>query len=495
MHGSWFEKGETGIAWQGEHAWRWNDIKSVTGLKYDVVYGKGKDFLSKRGLIDITMHTGGVNQKKAKKFDFSYPTAFFGVYIFSSKGDNDIKGNVFKGVFDNASYCMASIAIATMVLLTFLILKKYDSNPSIEFTMLRIFGNVLTQSLPDSMIPRSFIGAAWILLVSTYNMLMFFMYRSIIISLLTVEIKTNVINNLGDLNKTENENVRILLTTSYVPQYLKEANMLTGFENRIDYVNRTGDEEFVINSILNGSHVLIETFWDLGRVICKANKKADKEMATIQDFWKSIEPLFSSRRANLVRKKYKYAENVDIGLMWFHSFGFWDIRERTILYARDLRKNDGLWAPDEGRCKNHDTAHTKQSCTLIPRMDYNMRTKNIGTRVYKCLKMILLKTIRMSSISGENYCSQPRTCENGLHNLCIWYVPDSFCFHHGNSCWSQKIRVEGKTCSKNPGLVIVRGQISRTTICEILCCVGTWHKIYIYYLHSLLILGFACIWN
>ena len=380
--GVWYEQGETGVAWQGEHAWRLNDVKSVTGLEYDVKYGKGL-FTLRKGLADMTINTHGVNQDKAKKFDFSYPTAFFGVYIFSGKGDDRIKGNVFKGVFDDATYAMASISLATMVLLTFLILKKEDTNPSIVLTILRIFGNVFTQSLPDSMIPRSLIGTVWILFVPAYNMLMCLMYSSIIISLLTVAIETNVINNLGDLNKTENENVRIFMNRQgFVPAYLKDAKMLTGFENRTDYINGTGDEEFVIKSILNGSHVLIGNFWYFRQIICRANKKADKEMATIQDFWKSIEPLFSSRRGNLMRKKYKYAANVDKGLMWFHAFGFWEIRDATFWYALDLRRNDGVWAPNQGKCKKHITA---QTCKLVPKMDYKLRTKNIKTRVYDCL--------------------------------------------------------------------------------------------------------------
>ena len=84
-----------------------------------------------------------------------------------------------------------------------------------------------------------------------------------------------------------------------------------------------------------------------------------------------------------MRKKYKYAENVDKGLMWFHAFGFWDIRETTFWYGLDLRRNDGVWAPDKRRCKNREVSDVMaQTCKLIPKMDYNMRTKNKGSRVY-----------------------------------------------------------------------------------------------------------------
>ena len=381
----WFEEDHPGVAWHGEPAWRLNDVKSVTGLEYEVVTGLNEIKAIKTGHADMSMLSHGLNQRKANDVDFSYPVSFFEVYIFSGKGDGSVKGNVFKDVFDDASYCLASISLAIMVLLTFILLKKETSHPSIMSTMLHIFGNVFKQALPSSMAPRSYIGAVWLLLVPTYNMWICMMYSSIIISMLTVIIDTNMVNNMGDLNKTETENIRIFLNErSFVPGFLKDANMLTGFENRTDFFlsrNRTIkklDEEFVLESILNGSHVLIDTFWRLRNIICQANKKAGRELVTSYDFWKSKDPVFRSRRGVLVRKNYPHAENIDKGLIWFHALGFWEIWDVTYWYNLDLRRNDGIRAPDGGLCKNRAK---KQACTLIPKMDFSVRTKNIRARV------------------------------------------------------------------------------------------------------------------
>ena len=377
----WFEEDHTGVAWHGEPAWRLNDVKSVTGLEYEVVTGHKEEKAIKTGLADMGMVSHGLNQMKANNFDFSYPVSFREVYIFSGKGDGRVQGNVFKDVFDDTSYSLAAISLAIMVLLTFIILKKETSHPSIILTMLHMFGNVFKQALPSSMTPRSYIGAAWLIFVPTYNMLMCMMYSSIIISMLTVVIETNMVNNMGDLNTTENENVRIFLNErSFVPGLLKDANMLTGFENRIDYFlskNRTIkklDEEFVLKSILNGSHVLIDTFWRLRNLICLANKKAGREVVTAHDFWKSTDPVLKTRRGVLVRKKYPHAENIDKGLIWFHALGFWEIWDVTVWYNLDLRRNDGIRAPDGGLCKNRAK---KQACTLIPKMDFSVRKDNL----------------------------------------------------------------------------------------------------------------------
>ena len=211
------------------------------------------------GHADISINPFGVNQKLAENYGFSYPTYFVGVYILSSKGDGVIKGNVFKGVFDDLTYGMASISIVATVLLTWFMIGKQ----SFWFTTLHMLGSLFRQSLPSSFIPQSSSksGAAWILLVSVYNMVLGMMYCSIIVSLLAVKKDSNMINTLADLNTTENQNVRLFMNKrSFVPDFLRGANMLAGFENRTDFIAGQSKEEFMIKSILNGSHVLIGPF-------------------------------------------------------------------------------------------------------------------------------------------------------------------------------------------------------------------------------------------
>ena len=151
---------------------------------------------------------------------------------------------------------MACLSLIAMVLLSWFMIRN---DKSIGFTTLHVIGNVVRQSLPDSMMPRSSsVRAAWMILVSTYNMILGMMYCSIIISLLAVAKQTNVINTLADLNTTENENVRLFINEkSFVPGFLESANMLAGFENRTDLIMGQKNSSLVIDSILNGSHVLI----------------------------------------------------------------------------------------------------------------------------------------------------------------------------------------------------------------------------------------------
>ena len=254
----WYEPDPTsdGIAWHGEEAWRMGDLKSTMGLDFEIVTGSSTEAKLLDGSADVSINPFGMNQKFAENFGFSYPTYFVGVYILSAKGTDVIKGNVFKGVFDDLTYGMACLSLIAMVLLSWFMIRN---DKSIGFTTLHVIGNVVRQSLPDSMMPRSSsVRAAWMILVSTYNMILGMMYCSIIISLLAVAKQTNVINTLADLNTTENENVRLFINEkSFVPGFLESANMLAGFENRTDLIMGQKNASLVINSILNGSHVLI----------------------------------------------------------------------------------------------------------------------------------------------------------------------------------------------------------------------------------------------
>ena len=78
------------------------------------------------------------------------------------------------------------------------------------------------------------------------------------------------------------------------------------------------------------------------------------------------------------RKGYKHAENVDKGMIWFHALGYWPVRDIAWWYGLDIRRNGGIKAPDRGQCKDR---RKKQTCKLIPKMDFNLRTKNIRARV------------------------------------------------------------------------------------------------------------------
>ena len=92
------------------------------------------------------------------------------------------------------------------------------------------------------------------------------------------------------------------------------------------------------------------------------------------------------------RKDYRHAENVDKGLMWFHALGFWQIKDVAWWYGLDIRRNGGIRAPDGGPCKERGQ---RQTCELIPKMDFNLRTKNIRARVSLSLIITIMSSIRL----------------------------------------------------------------------------------------------------
>ena len=75
---------------------------------------------------------------------------------------------------------------------------------------------------------------------------------------------------------------------SYVGPFLKSANMLDGFEDRIDYFD-TADmhKPYIIESMLNGSHVYITSYGNIYSAICNANKNENKTIAELKDLRKS----------------------------------------------------------------------------------------------------------------------------------------------------------------------------------------------------------------
>ena len=111
------------------------------------------------------------------------------------------------------------------------------------------------------------------------------MYGSIVISVLVRGTQPPGINSLGDLNKTENIDIRIVMEEGYIPEFLKSANMLDGFNDRIDYVNTYNDQNKtidVLKLVLQRSHVYItgSLYYDL----CNANKDANITIANLEDF-------------------------------------------------------------------------------------------------------------------------------------------------------------------------------------------------------------------
>ena len=76
----------------------------------------------------------------------------------------------------------------------------------------------------------------------------------------------------------------------------------------------------------------------------------------------SSDPLISNRAGFILRKKYKYAEKVDLEFMWLHALGMNSNNNVDLVGAADeLKRNQGIWAPDSGPCADSER---NKICTL-----------------------------------------------------------------------------------------------------------------------------------
>ena len=75
---------------------------------------------------------------------------------------------------------------------------------------------------------------------------------------------------------------------SFIPQFLKSANMLYGFEHRITYIDINNDEKKrieVLSNVLKGTHVLITEYFEGD--LCETNSNANFTLANLDNFRKS----------------------------------------------------------------------------------------------------------------------------------------------------------------------------------------------------------------
>ena len=202
-------------------------------------------------------------------------------------------GNVVKGVFDDASYALALLAIVLMVIVAWCILNREGSEISFSTTLLHMVGNSLNQSLNSALRPRKTTGEAVIIFFSLYNMAICVMYSSVVISILNTTQEPTGIDAMSDLNRTENKHIRIFMKNlSYVPEYLKSSQMLEGFDHRVDYINPPTRNKGaylhdILKSVHNGSHVYISSEGNFNAIICPVNEEANRTVLRKDEFRRS----------------------------------------------------------------------------------------------------------------------------------------------------------------------------------------------------------------
>ena len=300
---TWFEDDSSGngVAWHGRPAWQFLDLKSRIGLEYDVITdlppragNMYSDFLALvNGDADMAIDYWGVNYDRILLIDYSHLQSTRGVYIFSGRKDDHLTGNVVKGVFDNPSYGVALMAVVLMVMVAWCILQRegYKTSP---FTVLfHMVGNSLNQPLNQAIWPKNTFGQLIVIGFSLYNLILCAMYSSVIISILSTIQEPKHIDSLSDLQKTENQDIRIFLKKmSYVPGYMNTSNMLEGLQHRIDYINPplVNAETYlqdILQSVRNGSHVYISSEPNFNALICPVNKAANETLFRKAEYRKS----------------------------------------------------------------------------------------------------------------------------------------------------------------------------------------------------------------
>ena len=260
----WFLQDHSGdgVTWHGYPAWDMVNLKCRIGLNYEIITKLPEpqdniypDMLAlMKGKADISIDVWGVNYKRSTLIDFSYPREFDGDYIISAKQKRYINADLIMGVFDDVSFLCLILALFAMIFVSWLIHIKKNQTNSLITCALYLIGNAFNQGLHSSIIPKAVLGKTLITLFSAYNYIICLMYSCIIISFLIGGSRPLNINSLDDLNKTENMNVRIILNKKgYTYEFLRSANMLRGFEHRLDYygVSDLGKPQMIEN-ILKG---------------------------------------------------------------------------------------------------------------------------------------------------------------------------------------------------------------------------------------------------
>ena len=315
----WFEPQPSGdgIAWHGWPAWDFANLKSRLGLEYKVVTDvpEMRDNLYPAmlalidGLADVSIDAWGVNYDRYKLVDFSYPqySSQSGVYIISGATKMIGHADLVMGVYDDLSFWLLNLAVVAQILMSYLLLKKENTEHSLFTSAVYVFGNVLYQGLNDKLIPKKSLGKAIMTLFTFYNFALNLMFMSFIISLLVSGTPPPQINSLADLNKEMFRDVRIIMNRrSYVPQILNSSGMLDGYEHRIDYIDahEGGD---TIGKIRDGSHVFITTYGNFLAFLCRTIRHANKTVGKREDFRKSKQ-VFSASTSILYCKWLFFSE-------------------------------------------------------------------------------------------------------------------------------------------------------------------------------------------
>ena len=275
-----------GVAWHGSPAWDFANMRSRLGLEYEIKTEFPEStyadlFALIDGVADVSIDFWEVNYDMSTVIDYSYPQVFTGAHILSGVRKGFSHADSVLGVFDDTSFGLLIVALVAMILITWLLLKKENMDCSILTCALYIFESAMYKGLNGSIVPRSWCGRAIMTLFTIYNLTLNLMYLSLITSLLISGSKPPQIDSLADLNKEENKDVRIYSTFS------RTGNMLRGFEHRVDGFTANIKIPDIIESMLNGSHVLITDLAWLHYIICNDNKDANKTITKLNDFRKS----------------------------------------------------------------------------------------------------------------------------------------------------------------------------------------------------------------
>ena len=293
-----------GVAWHGPPAWDFATMRSRLGLDYKVLTelpapekNLYPDMLAlMKGVADVSIDYWGVNYERSQLVDFSYPQFYTGVSIISGKKKGFFSADLVMGVYDDTSFGLLILAIVAMIIMSWILLRKESREHSLFECALYLFENVLHQPLNGLIVPKAWLGRVIMTFFSIYNLALNLMYMSMIISLLTSGSQPPEINSLADLNKEEYQEIRIFMKKlSFVPQFLKSANMLEGFEHRVDYIDAPDlyniTHTQIIESILDGSHIFITSYGNFYSFLCRNNKDENKTVAKLQDFRQSRQDL------------------------------------------------------------------------------------------------------------------------------------------------------------------------------------------------------------
>ena len=311
----WYESSGNGTLWQGNGMYKLRELQSrlpplevVADLSpSNATFESIQTLLD--GRADVSPDTWGATYQRFKLVDFSHSQNIFGTYVYSGRSDNPALGNIFIGVFDPPSCVLFILSMLAMMATMHLYLRREKPGFAFAASATYMLGNCLDQPLCPAALPRQSFARSLVVYFAAYNVIVSIMYSSRIIAMLTNRAQAGEINSLEDLLRPCHEHLRVWVSEmSFVKEKLSGLKSYQALGDRVDLFRESADDnrtaerfESILASVLNGTHVIIQSEANLEAMMTKIYGRSGVCQPRTDDFRRSRDALFFTSSVWLYR--------------------------------------------------------------------------------------------------------------------------------------------------------------------------------------------------